>query len=96
MAIEQRSINKQTAAIMARIVCPEKVGWSAQTARDFLRLRFADEDVDRFHELLGKHYGDTMTADEEIALDSYMFVNCFVELLHERARQSLAQAEAHP
>ena len=92
----EHSINKQTAAIMARIICAEKADWSVQAARDFLRLRFADEDADRFHELLGKHYGDTLTADEEIALDSYMFVNCFVELLHERARRSLAQAEAHP
>jgi hypothetical protein len=57
-------------------------------------MRFADEDLDRFHGLLAKHYGNTLTADEIDMLERYMFVNCFVALLHERAKRSFERANA--
>ena len=66
----QRSSGRMTAAILARIICPERGAWSEKAARNFLRFRFADEDLNRFHGLLARHYGDTLTADEADTLET--------------------------
>jgi hypothetical protein len=79
-----------TATILARLICPEKAGWSAEAAQYLLNLRFPAEDLERFHLLLARLYGAQLTADEQSHLNSYMFVNCFLTLIHERARRSLA------
>ena len=89
MANEQRGINRVAAAILARVVCPENADWSEQAARDLLRLRFPDDDLDRIHALLARHYRDILTVNEQEELERYMFVNCFLEMMHERARRSL-------
>ena len=91
---KQRSVNRVAAAILSRVICPEKANWPAKAARDLLRLRFADEDLDRFHLLLARHYGDTSTTTEEDELERYLFVNCLLTMMHERARQSLTPANA--
>jgi hypothetical protein len=93
MALEQRAVNKITAAILARTICPDRADWSAKVAQELLALRFADSDIDRFHALLARHYADALNTGEQEELERYMFVNCFVELMHERARRSLDKPE---
>jgi hypothetical protein len=92
MTSNQGNTNATAAAIMARAICPEKAGWTAQVAREFLRFHFADEDLTRFHALLAMNYANAMTANEHDELDRYMFVNCFLELIREGARRSIDEA----
>jgi hypothetical protein len=94
MATDQRGIDKITTAILVRTICPDWADWSAKVAQELLALRFPDTDLDRFHALLARHYGDALNTGEQEELERYMFVNCFVELLHERARRSLDKPEA--
>ena len=89
---DQRGINRITAAILARTLCPEKADLPAPVAQEFLRLRCAGEDLDRFHTLLKGRYADNLTAAEEGDLESYLFVNCFVEMIRERAWRSLKKS----
>jgi hypothetical protein len=96
MATDQRGINKIAAAILARTICPDRADWPAKTTRELLALRFTDVDLCRFHMLLAKHYGDALTASELDELERYMFVNCFVELLHEQARRLLDKSPERP
>jgi hypothetical protein len=49
MVPERRRTNRVAAAILARVICPERADWSTQAARELLQLRFAAEDLDRFH-----------------------------------------------
>ncbi len=94
MVNEQRRISRQAAEILARVICPERADWPAEAARYLLRLRFADQDMDRFHALLAGHYADTLNTNEQAELERYQFVNCLAEMMRERARRSLARAEA--
>ena len=83
-----------TASILARIICPERDDWSVEAAQGLLNLRFPAEDMDRFHQLLARLYGDQLTESDKTHLDNYIFVNCFITLLHERAKRSLEKASA--
>jgi hypothetical protein len=94
MVAERRGPNRPAAAILARVIRPERADWSTHVASEFLQLRFADEDLDRFHGLLAGHYADTLTAAEGGELERYLFVNCLLELIHERARRSLDKMKA--
>jgi hypothetical protein len=82
------------AAILARVICPEQADWPPKVAQDLLKLRFANEDLDCFHALLAKCYGETLTLAEEDELESYQFVNCLVTMIHHRARRSLDKTKA--
>jgi hypothetical protein len=93
MATDQREINKIAAAILARVICPDRADWSAPVARELLALRFADQDLNHFHALLACHYGDDLNTSEQDELERYMFANCFVEFIHERARRSLDKSK---
>ena len=86
---ERRGTNRQAAETLARVICPERADWSADVARYFHLPQFAAEDLDRFHGLLARHYADTITPTDADHLERYLFVNYFLELLHERARRSL-------
>ena len=94
MATDQCGAGRVAAAILARVVCPEKADWPAQAARDLLRLRFAEQDLDQLHLLLARHYRDILSAAEEDELAKHLFVNCLLSLIHERARRSLDRASA--
>ena len=85
---ERRGTNRQAAEILARVICPERAAWSADVARYFLRSS-SPPSLDRFHGLLARHYADTITPTDADHLERYLFVNYFLELLHERARRSL-------
>lgn len=93
MASESRSVNPTAAAIMARVICPERNDWPPQAARDFLGMRFPDPDLDRFHGLLAGHYTETLTVAEQEELERYLFVNCLLTMIHDRARRSLAETK---
>lgn len=60
MPTGQRGTGRVAAKIMARVICPDHGNWPTKVARELLQLRFADEDMTRFHRLLAGHYGDTL------------------------------------
>jgi hypothetical protein len=91
---ERRGTNRMAAAILARVIHPERADWSTHVASEVLQLRFVDEDQDRFHALLAKHYADTLTAAEADELERYLYVNGLLELIRERARRSLGKTKA--
>jgi hypothetical protein len=84
MAAEQRDTNTIAAAILARVFCPDRADWPRQTARGLLRLRFPEEDLDRFQVLLAKHYGNSSAVAERNELERYLFVNCLLTMIHNR------------
>ena len=90
----RRGANRMATAILARVIRPEQADWSMKVARELLQLRFADEDLDRFHGLLAGQYADTLTAAETDELERYLYVNGLLELIRERARRSLGKTKA--
>ena len=79
----------QEAVILNRLVKPgEKLSQSA--ARAFLLLTFDEPGRTRMHELALKNQADELTPAEEVELQSYLNVGLFLDLIHAKARRSLA------
>ena len=78
--------------ILERIVSADGPLLSAEAARSFLRLKFPAKDMARIRQLLRKNNAGTIDAEERIALEKYMRVGRFLDLLHARARVALAQS----
>lgn len=79
------------AAIWMRLIQPEKGDLSPEVAREWLRLRFSNADIERVRELSQKADDGTLTPDEERVLDTYLNVGSVLELLKAKARLSLSK-----
>ena len=78
------------AAILNRLIRPnEKLSQAA--ARALLRFKFEEGDRTRMHELAIKNQADELTRKEEIELQSYLKVGLFLDLIHAKAKLSLAK-----
>jgi hypothetical protein len=62
-------------------------------AQALLKLKFADEDKKRMHELSLKAQEGILTNQEETELDNYRHVGHLVELLWSKARLSLKHSD---
>jgi hypothetical protein len=81
------------AAIIARIVHPEKADLPKDADQAVLRLFSLDQnDLDRMHELAVKNQDDALTKAEKAELESYLRVSYFVDLMHAKARLSLGKS----
>ena len=80
--------------IWSRVIDPGVGDPSPETAREWLRLRFPDEDVERVRELSRKVNIGQLTAAEERELDSYLNVSQTLQLLHTKAWLSLRRRSA--
>lgn len=79
------------AAIIARMIHPERADLPPETAQAVLRLLSLDQaDLDRMHELAAKNQDDALTSAEQAELQSYLRVSYFVDLMHAKARLSLS------
>ena len=75
--------------IWRRTIQPGVADLSAEAAREWLRLRISDADVERVRELSrGANLGQ-LTAAEERELESYLNVGRTLEFLKAKARISL-------
>lgn len=80
------------AAILGRLIEPEKDDLSPEAARSILGLDFPSGDKARMDELVAKAQDGSISADESIELDNYVKVGHLLALLQSKARSSLARA----
>jgi hypothetical protein len=98
MADAPSTIDRTEAAILARIIHPERVDLPDDAAHALMcLLRFDQADLDRMHELAVKNQEESLTPAEKEELESYLRISYFIDLMHAKARLSLKQhAEANP
>jgi hypothetical protein len=84
------------AAILSRVVRPERDDLSAEAARSVLKLGFDDDDRARMHELAVRGQGGALSSAEDQELESYCRVGRLLDLMHAKARRSLKKAGQLP
>jgi hypothetical protein len=77
------------AAILNRVIEPDKPTFSSESARDILALDFSQDDKERMHQLSLKAQEGILTADEEDAINNYERVGHLINILQSKARRSL-------
>jgi hypothetical protein len=80
------------ADILAEVVAPSRAEWQPEAARSILSLRLSDEATKQIRRLLEKNNRGTISAEEKGALEKYLRVGQFLDLLHAKAKLSLEQA----
>lgn len=76
--------------ILERVITAGDVPLPADVARALLDLKFPPADTNRIRTLLRKNGSGTIAAPERLALEKYLRVGQFLDLLHARARAALA------
>lgn len=87
MQLKQASNNE--AAILGRVVQPDRNGLNQAAARALLKLEFDGDDRRRMHELAIKNQAGDLNAIEQHELDDYLRVGRLLDLLGAKARLSL-------
>ena len=77
------------AAILTRVVQPDRDNLTAAGARALLKLEFTAVDRQRMHQLAVKNQNGNLTRTEENELDSYVRVGRLIDLLAAKACRSL-------
>lgn len=85
-------MNSTEAAILSRMLKPERDDLSPEAARSFLKLEFDPEDLSRMHELALRAQAGCLTAGEGSELESYRRIGRLLEVMRSKARRSLARA----
>ncbi len=80
------------AAIVGRLIKPDRGDFSPAAARELLSIRFGDEDETRMRELSRKAQQGTLTAAEQAEVENYRRVGYWLGILWSRARLSLKRA----
>ena len=89
MATIQGTTSNNEAAILSRVIRPEKDDLPDEQAKALLRLKFEQRDLDRLHELVVRNQDDELTTAEKEELQDYLRVSAFLDLMHAKARYSL-------
>ena len=82
--------------ILDEIVEPIEPAFAGDFARMLLRLRMSDEAQQRIRELLQQNNAGTLEIAEKAALENYLLVGQFVDLLQAKARASLQNGAGQP
>lgn len=90
-AIEKTPKEMSQAAIFSRLWDAPGHGLTRQLARHVLKLAFADEDLQRMHELAAKNREGTLSERERGILDNYVVVGDLIAILQSKARKVLKQ-----
>jgi hypothetical protein len=72
--------------ILDRVLSVGDGALSPEAARSLLALQFPTADTNRIRSLLRKNNAGKITAEERVALDKYLRVGQFLDLLHAKAR----------
>ena len=86
MAVESSATE---AEIWNRTIRPGVGDLSPEAAREWLRLRLSDADVERVRELSSKANSGQLTGTEERELENYLNVGRTLQFLKAKARLSL-------
>jgi hypothetical protein len=89
MATVQGTTGSNEAAILSRVIRPEKDDLPDEQAKALLRLKFEQSDLDRMHELAVRNQDDELTPAEKEELQDYLRISAFLDLMHAKARYSL-------
>jgi hypothetical protein len=81
------------AAVLSRLIGPERENLPVAAARAILKLDFEPRDHERMQELSLKAKEGTLTAEERAEIDAYERVGCLLDLMHSLARRSLEASE---
>ena len=76
-------------AILSRLIRPEQNHLSVAAARALLKIDFEAQDRERMRELLKNAKAGTLTAAEQVLIESYEVVGHLLDLLHSKARCAL-------
>ena len=87
---------QSTVAVWKRAILPENGDLSPEEARAILRLKLANEDLDRADELAAKARLGALSPEEERELDIYLSVGSALEFLKSKARRSFPQSPSAP
>jgi hypothetical protein len=82
MPTNQVNAGRTEAAIIARMIHPEKGDLPGAAAQALLRLTLDQTDLDRMHELAVKNREDALTAADKTELETYLRISYFVDLMH--------------
>lgn len=77
--------------ILERVLAAGDAPLPPDVARALLDLKFPPADTNRIRALLRKNGSGTIAAPERLALEKYLRVGQFLDLLHARARAALAE-----
>ena len=92
MATVQGILSNKEAAIITRMIHPEKADLPTDTAKAVLGLFSLDQaDLDRMHDLAVKNQNGALTPAEKAELETYLRVSYFIDLMHAKARLSLGK-----
>src|SRR5690348_8565386 len=80
------------AALVERLIKPDRSDFSPEAARELLSLQFDDKDQERMQQLSLKAQEGMLTADEQAEIESYRRVGYFLGVLWSKARLSLKHA----
>jgi hypothetical protein len=67
----QTELHYREAAIVGRLMKPDRGDFSPEAARDILRLQFGEEDQERIRELSRKAQEGTLTVLEQEEMENY-------------------------
>ena len=81
------------AAIFGRLIVPDQGDLPVAAARAMLTWSFDDRDRSRMQELLRRNQEGRLSPDEVDQLECYRRVGRMLDLLHSKARLSLARSQ---
>src|SRR5579883_1617275 len=87
--MQTTNVAETEAAILSRLVKPNRADLSPAVAEALLKLDFDQTDRDRMRELIAKNQQGRLTKAEEEELHSYRRIGYFVDLIRSKARISL-------
>ena len=85
-------LSTSEAAIVSRLIKPDRGDFSPEAARELLSLRFGDDDQQRMRELSLKAQEGTLTDAEQAEVENYRRVGYWLGILWSKARLSLKRA----
>ncbi len=77
------------ADILARVISPGLGNLTPEMAESFLSFRFDRTTTKEIRDLLRKNNRGAISGEERIALDKFLRVGQFLDLMHAKARLSL-------
>lgn len=82
------------AAILSRMIAPERGDLTADAAKAILSLKFDDQDRLRMHQLVRMRQAGPLSPEDEAELERYRHIGHFLELMQSKARLSLTRPDS--
>lgn len=92
--MQQTHPSPTEAAIVGRLIKPDRGDFSPELAREILSLRLDDEDQARMRQLSARAQDGTLTPAELAEVEDYRRVGYWLGVLWSRARLSLKRADS--